>query len=190
MSIDKIFSNIVNQNFTVNTPNKIWCIDFTYLPQKNGTMRYNCTIIDLFDRYAVATCDGNHLTTELAVETLASAIKRHKPPKNLVLHSDQGSQFTSKKFNDFCIINRIQQGMSRVGCPYDNAPMERFYNTLKNEYINLFSFPSAHEQDQGIYDFVYAKYNHVRPHSYIGGLTPFAHGHGHKIFIHWCYNFA
>ena len=104
----KIFSNIVNQNFTVNTPNKIWCIDFTYLPQKNGTMRYNCTIIDLFDRYAVATCDGNHLTTELAVETLASAIKRHKPSKNLVLHSDQGSQFTLKKFNDFYIINRVQ----------------------------------------------------------------------------------
>ena len=81
----KIVSNIVNPNFTVNTPNKIWCIDFTYLPQKNGTMRYNCTIIDLFDHYGVATCDGNHLVTELAVETLASAIKHHKQSKNPLL---------------------------------------------------------------------------------------------------------
>ena len=171
---NKIFPNILNQNFKVVVPNKIWCTDFTYLPQKNGTMRYNCTIIDLYDRSAVATLDGNHITAELAMATLTIALERHKPNKGLILHSDQGSQFTSKLFNNFCEKNYIQQSMSRAGCPYDNAPMERFYNTLKHEYFNLYSFNSADELDQGIYEFIYMKYNHVRPHSYNGGRTPYA----------------
>lgn len=170
---NKVFPNLLNQNFKTELPNKIWCTDFTYLPQKNGTMHYNCTIIDLYDRSAVATLNGKHITTELAIETLKIALKRHKPGKGLILHSDQGSQFTSKVFNDFCGGNHVQQSMSRTGCPYDNAPMERFYNTLKNEYFNLFTFNSSDELNQGIYEFVYVKYNHVRPHSYNGGLTPY-----------------
>lgn len=63
--------------------------------------------------------------------------------------------------------------MSRAGCPYDNTPMKRFYNTLKNECFNLF-FYSLDELDREIYEFVYVKYNHVRPHSYNGELTPYA----------------
>ncbi|WMJ22168.1 IS3 family transposase [Paludicola sp. MB14-C6] len=146
---NKIFLNLVNQNFDVEQPNMVWCTDFTYLPQKDGVMRYNCSIIDLYDRSAVATLDGNHITAELGIETLKIAIKRYKPPRGLILHSDQGSQFTSKEFNDYCQKAHIQQSMSRAGCPYDNAPMERFYNTLKNEFFNLFTFQSADEMDKG-----------------------------------------
>ena len=170
----KVFPNLLNRQFTADAPNKIWCTDFTYLPEKNSSMRYNCTIIDLYDRSAVATLDGTHITTELAIETLNIALKRYKPAKGLILHSDQGRQFTAKEFNDFCKKNHIQQSMSKAGCPYDNAPMERFYNTLKNEFFNLYHFKSTEELDQKLYDFVYVKYNHVRPHSYNDGLTPYA----------------
>lgn len=173
-TIHKVYPNLLNQNFKIDVPNKIWCTDFTYLPQKDGTMRYNCTIIDLYDRSAVATLNGNHITAELATKTLTIALKRYKPSKGIILHSDQGSQFTSKDFNDFCKKNYVQQSMSRGGCPYDNAPVERFYNTLKNEFFNLYSFRSSEELDQGIYEFVYVKYNHVRPHSYNEGRTPSA----------------
>lgn len=169
---NKIFPNLLNRNFKAESPNKVWCMDFTYLLQKNGSVRYNCTIIDLFDRCAVATLNGYHITTELAIDTLRIALKRHNPDKGLMLHSDQGSQFTAKDFNSFCEKNHVQQSMSHAGCPYDNAPMERFYNTLKNEFFHLYSFDSTEKLDQGIYDFVYVKYNHVRPHSYNGGLTP------------------
>lgn len=137
-------------------------------------MRYNCTIIDLYDRSAVATLNGNHITAELAIKTLTIALKRYKPSKGIILHSDQGSQFTPKEFNDFCKKNYVQQSMSGAGCPYDNAPVERFYNTLKNEFFNLYSFRSSDELDQGIYEFIYVKYNHIRPHSYNGGRTPYA----------------
>ena len=172
--VSKLFPNLLNQNFDVEKPNHVWCTDFTYLFLSDGTNRYNCTIIDLNDRSVMASLDGNHITAELAIETLKIAINRHKPGKGIILHSDQGSQFTSKEFNDFCEKSFIQQSMSRAGCPYDNAPMERYYNTLKNEFTNLFSFKSSQEMDVSINDFAYGWYNHVRPHTYNGGLTPSA----------------
>ena len=73
-----------------------------------------------------------------------------------------------------CVKNHVQQSMSRAGCPYDNAPMERFYNTLKNEYFNLRKFKTVEQLAHGIYQFIYGKYNRKRPHSYNNGLTPHA----------------
>lgn len=170
----KVFPNLLNRHFTVGKPNRIWTTDFTYLPLADGTMHYNCTIIDLYDRSAVATLNGASITANLAIRTLKKALAWHKPDKGLILHSDQGVQFASKEFNDFCEQHQIQQSMSHAGCPYDNAPMERFYNTLKNEYFNLRKFKDVASLNNGIYRFVYGKYNRKRPHSYNAGLTPYA----------------
>ena len=169
-----IFPNLINQNFDVTSINKVCCTDFTYLFLTNGMVRYNCTIIDLKDRSVIASLNGNHITSELSIQTLQIAIKRHNPGKGFILHSDQGSQFTSKEFNAFCRKSDIQQRMSRAGCPYDNAPMERYYNILKNEHTNLFFYKSESEIDFSVNDFSYGWYNHVRPHTYNGGLTPYA----------------
>ncbi|MBW7798855.1 integrase core domain-containing protein, partial [Streptococcus thermophilus] len=78
------------------------------------------------------------------------------------------------EFNKFCDKNYVQQSMSKAGCPYDNAVMERFYNTLKHEFYYLYMFDSNDILDQKLYEFVYGKYNHVRPHRANGGLTPYA----------------
>lgn len=169
-----VFPNLVNQNFKTEAPNKIWCTDFTYLHLSNGSVRYNCTIIDIYDRSVVASLNGDNITSELAIETLKIAIKRHKPKKGLILHSDQGSQFTSKEFNRLCEQSKIQQSMSRAGCPYDNAPMERYYNTLKSELTNHFSYRTKEDLDIAISDFAYGWYNHVRPHTFNAGKTPSA----------------
>jgi transposase InsO family protein len=170
----KVFANLLNRNFAAEKPNQLWATDFTYLPMADGTMHYNCTIIDLYDRYAVATLNGASITADLAIRTLEKALRQHKPGKGLILHSDQGVQFTSKVFNDFCERHHVQQSMSQAGCPYDNAPMERFYNTLKNEYFNLRKFKDIESLNIGIYRFVYCHYNRKRPHSYNGGQTPWA----------------
>ena len=66
----KVFPNLLNQNFVTESKNQIWCTDFTYLFLDNGTVRYNCTIIDLFDRSVIASLNGDHITAELAIETL------------------------------------------------------------------------------------------------------------------------
>lgn len=91
----------------------------------------------------------------------------------IILHLDQGSQYASKDFTDFCTKTGIIQSMSKDGYPYDNAPMERYYNTLKNELIYLHYYHTVEELNSSIEEFTYITYNHVRPHSYNGYKTSF-----------------
>lgn len=114
---NKIFPNVLKQNFTADAKNKIWCTDFTYIRLSNGKMRYNCTIIDLYDRCAVASLDSSYINTELAIDTLKRAVENEKPHSSLILHSDQGCQFTSWTFVDFSKSQGIIQSMSKAGCP-------------------------------------------------------------------------
>ena len=139
----------------------------------NGKMRYNCTILDLAKREAIATVNSKWINTDLAIKTLSKAIEREKPEKGLILHSDQGVQFTSWAFTEYCEQQGITQSMSKAGCPYDNAPMERFYKSFKTELIYLNKFKNDEQLDKAVNKYVYVWYNHIRPHTYNGGLTPF-----------------
>ena len=171
--VKKIFPNILKQNFNVVEKNKVWCTDFTYIRMANGKMRYNCTILDLAKREAIATVNSKSINTDLAVNALSKAIKREKPGKGLILHSDQGVQFTSWAFTEYCEQQGIIQSMSKAGCPYDNAPMERFYKSFKTEFIYLNKFENDEQLNKAVNKYVYVWYNHIRPHSHNGGLTPF-----------------
>ena len=170
----KVFENLLKQDFFADKPNRKWCTDFTYLFLKNGDVRYNCTIIDLYDRSVVASITDRHITSDLAIRTLQKALDSQPAIKNgLLLHSDQGSQFASRAFVEFCKSVHITQSMSKAGYPYDNAPMERYFNTLKNECTNLYSFQTEEQLYQAVEEFAYITYNHVRPHAYNGYKTPF-----------------
>jgi len=187
----KVFPNLLEQDFTADKSNQKWCTDFTYLFLKDGRKRYNCSIIDLYDRSVIASMNGKEMTSELAINTLKKALSAQPAKKNgLILHSDQGSQYTSKAFTEFCESVHITQSMSKAGCPYDNAPMERYFNTLKNELIYQHYFCNDKELDAAINDFAFVWYNHVRPHSYNNGLTPFEARFNQKNIRSDCYNFA
>lgn len=170
----KVFENLFDQCFSAEEPNRKWCTDFTYLFLQNGNTRYNCTVLDLYDRSVVASVTGKEITSELAIRTLEKAFADNPSvlKKGIILHSDQGSQYTSKKFTGFCEAHGVKQSMSRAGCPYDNAPMERYFNTLKNELTNLYSYTSEEKLCEAVSDFAYTWYNHGRPHSYDNWLTP------------------
>lgn len=89
----KIFTNLINQDFKSHKINQVWCTDFTYLSLSNGTLRYNCSIINLYDRSVVASETGKWITSELAIRTLEKALNTQKSvSEDLILHSDQGSQ--------------------------------------------------------------------------------------------------
>lgn len=170
----KVFGNRLKQDFHADRLNQKWCTDFTYLFLKNGDVRYNCTIIDLYDRSVVSSITDRHITSDLAVRTLRKALDYQHPAKDgLILHSDQGSQYTSKAFIEFCESVHVTQSMSKAGYPYDNAPMERYFNTLKNECTNLHGFRTEEELYRTVEEFAYVTYNHLRPHSYNGYRTPF-----------------
>ena len=167
----KIFDNLIKQDFNIEEKNKVWCTDFTYMRQPNGKFRYNCTIIDLHDRSAITSVNGDYINTELAIEALSEALDKEKQPKGLILHSDQGVQFASWEFVSFCKEHGITQSMSKAGCPYDNAPMERFYNTFKSCFYYRYTFDSVEMLDEMTKEYV-NWYNYVRPHSYNNYLTP------------------
>jgi len=170
--IHKTFDNLLEQDFTTSEPNKVWCTDFTYLELACGKKRYNCSIIDLYDRSIIASENSKYIDAKLAVDTLKTAIEKHKPKQETILHSDQGSQFASIAFTEYCRENKIIQSMSRAGCPYDNVVMERYYNTLKNEFLNHYSFESDDVLNEAINDYAFIWYNYQRPHTYNKKMTP------------------
>jgi transposase InsO family protein len=170
----RVFANLLQQNFTADKINQKWCTDFTYLFLKNHDVRYNCSIIDLHERSVVASITDRNITSDLAIRTLQKALaSQPKITGDLILHSDQGTQYTSKAFIEFCESVNITQSMSKAGYPYDNAPMERYFNTLKNECTNLYEFDTEKDLYQAVEEFAYTTYNHVRPHSFNNYKTPF-----------------
>lgn len=169
----KKFDNHLNREFHAERPNVKWCTDFTYLYMEDGRKRYNCSIIDLFDKSVVASLNSSHIDARLAIDTLDTALRKNRYPKNILLHSDQGSQYTSQAFTEYCCKHNIKQSMSMAGCPYDNAPMESFYGTFKAEFVNKHRFTTDEELNEATMDYVYVYYNHIRPHSSNGYLTPF-----------------
>ena len=170
----KVFPNLLEQDFDCEEANTKWCTDFTYLFLEDGSKRYNCTILDPHDRSVIASMTDKNITADLAVRTLRKAIESQPEIKGvLILHSDQGSQYTSKEFVEYCERMRITQSMSKAGYPYDNAPMERYFNTLKNDLIYEHSYKTEESLYQAIEEYAYVTYNHVRPHSYNGYKTPF-----------------
>ena len=171
----KVFPNLLDQNFQAEKINQKWCTDFTYLFLKDGRKRYNCTVLDLHERSVVASLTDKRITSELAIRTLQKALKDQgiTKPDGLLIHSDQGSQFTSKEFVRFCEEQGIQQSMSKAGYPYDNAPMERYFNTLKNELIYQHEYDTEDDLYHSIEKYAYVEYNTKRPHSYNQWKTPF-----------------
>lgn len=169
----KIFENRLKQDFTAQKVNQKWCTDFTYLFLKNHEVRYNCSILDLYDRSIVASVTDKSITSDLAIRTLKKALDSQPAIKGeLILHSDQGTQYTSKAFVEFCESEHVTQSMSKAGHPYDNAPMERYFNTLKNEYMNCYEYRTEEDLYRAVDEYAYVIYNHIRPHSYNHYKTP------------------
>ncbi len=124
-TVHKVFDNLLNQDFQAEQINQKWATDFTYLFLKDGSVRYNCSVVDLHDRSVVSSITDRNITTDLAIRTVKKALEAQTSvSKNLSLHSDQGAQFTSKEFIEFCESAGVTQSMSKAGYPYDNAPME------------------------------------------------------------------
>jgi Transposase and inactivated derivatives len=93
------------------------------------------------------------------METLKFVLESNPIQEKLILHSEQGIQVASRAFISFCADNEITQSMSRAGNPYDNGPLERFYNTLKSEFMLQYSFETDNDLNQGIYEYIFNCYN-------------------------------
>lgn len=118
--------NLLNQDFTSDTPNKKWVSDITYIPTDEGFL-YLAGIEDLFQRKVVGWSLGSRITKELTISALEQAVGRENPGEGLIFHSDRGSQYAAYAFQDALHKYHIRQSMSRKGDCYDNACMESFF---------------------------------------------------------------
>ena len=126
--------NLVKRNFNVEKGNLIWVTDITYLIY-NGKRAYLSTILDLYDRKIVAYKISKFNDIKIVIDTLNEAIAKRKDVHGLIIHSDQGFQYTSYEYKAICESNGIQISMSRKGTPIDDSPMESFHGILKKETL-------------------------------------------------------
>ena len=131
---ENVKPNLLKRNFTTDAPNKVWDTDVTYLIFK-GARAYLSTIIDLYDRKVVAYKISKHNDNKLVIDTLNEAISKRKDVHGLILHSDQGFQYTSYEYKAICESNGIQISMARKGTPIDDSPIESWHSLLKKETL-------------------------------------------------------
>lgn len=165
------YTNILKRNFHTEAPNKVWVSDITYV-KVNGKNNFVCIVLDLFSRKIVSyTCSSN-MKKELVIETLSKAMRNRHYPKNVIFHSDRGSQYTSKDFRRLIDSYDIVQSFSKAGCPYDNAVAEAFFKYYKQGETNRRSYRTLDELKLATFEYVEKYYNNYNPHSHNGGRTP------------------
>ena len=131
---DNVKPNLLNRNFNTDAPNKVWDTDITYLIFK-CSRAYLSTIIDLYDRKVVAYKISKRNDNKLVIDTLNEAILKRKDVSGLILHSDQGFQYTSYEYKAICESNGIIISMSKKGTPIDDSPIESWHALLKKETL-------------------------------------------------------
>ena len=177
--------NILDQIFTADAPNQKWATDITYLPTESGWV-YLAVVLDLFSRKVVGWSISESLATPLVSTTLRNAIEARKPDtKSLLHHSDRGSQYTSDDYQKTLRTLNITCSMSRTGCCYDNAVMERFFWSLKHEWTKFEHFADINQARRCVFQYIETFYNSKRIHQTLGYKTPdeFEEQHQTKLAV-------
>lgn len=167
---DKIARDLVERNFSVAAPNRLWVADITYIPTLAGVL-YLGVVLDVFSRRVIGWAMAAHMKTELVLSALDMALGQ-RTVDNVIHHSDQGSQYTSLAFGLRCKKAGIRPSMGSVGDCYDNALCESFFATLECELMDRVTFKNRKDAEMQIFDFIEGWYNPHRRHSAIGYLSP------------------
>ena len=163
--------NRVQREFSVDKPNKVWVTDITYIRTWQGWL-YLSVVVDLYARKVVGWSMKPTLSRELAIDALLMAVWRRKPTEQVIVHSDQGTQFGSDDFKRFCKTHNLEPSMSRRGNCWDNAVAESFFSSLKKERIRKRVYKTREMARADIFDYIEIFYNRSRRHSHLGGLSP------------------
>jgi len=162
--------DLVERDFTAERPDQLWVADITYVPTWAGFL-YLAVVLDAFSRRVVGWAMAMHLRTQLVLDALDMALGQRRP-RDVVHHSDQGSQYTSIAFGARCRQAGVRPSMGSVGDCYDNALCESFFATLECELIDRRRFPTQSAARSAVFEFIEGWYNPCRRHSSIGYLSP------------------
>src|SRR4030065_455817 len=166
-----VADNILGQQFKVAAPNKVWVSDITYVPTDEGWL-YVAAHKDLFTADIVGYAMGERLTRNLVSQSLFKAVAAKRPAKGLIHHSDRGSQYCSHEYRNILERFGLKASMSRKGNCYDNAPMESFWGTLKQELVHHRRHRTRQEAIRDITEYIEVFYKRERLQPGLGFLSP------------------
>lgn len=189
-----VAANLLARDFERTRPNEVWAGDITYIPTDEGWL-YLATTLDLYSRRIVGWALSERMKSQLVIDALTMAIAQRRPPAGLIHHSDRGSQYASRAFQEMLAAHRMTCSMSRRGDCYDNAVVESFFGTLKCELVSFAgrrrgsainedceahkrretgrgSFESRDEARRMIFEWIEVFYNRQRLHSSLGYKSP------------------
>lgn len=166
-----VADNLVMQDFSPDHKNQLWVADITYIHTGEGWL-YLAGIKDVFTCEIVGYAIGERMTQELCIAALQLAVARHKPTAGLIHHSDRGSQYCSTTYQKAVSKNGMVASMSRKGNCYDNAPMESFWGSLKNELVHHANYTTKQQAQDEIVEYIEIFYNRQRRHSRLNNLSP------------------
>ena len=166
-----IFSNLLKRDFTASAPNKKWVSDISYVWTTEGWL-YLCVFIDLFSRSVIGWSMSKRINKQLVCDALTMALWRRGFPRGVIVHTDRGSQYASKRYRELLKNNGLIGSMSRKGDCWDNSVAESFFKTIKYEHLYDFSFKTREHAKQEIFEYIEVYYNKKRRHSYLGYLSP------------------
>ena len=165
-----VAENVLNRKFCPVAANKIWATDITYIWTLEG-WSYLAIVMDLYSRRVVGWSIGSRMTKSLVLSALDMAFWQRNPEPGLLHHSDRGSQYACKKYQNRLNQYKMTPSMSRKGNCWDNAPVERFFRSLKSERISYCRFETREQARMEVIDYI-AWYNSDRLHSTLGGVSP------------------
>jgi len=163
--------NLLARDFTAEVPDKVWVSDITYLATRTGWL-YLTVIIDLFSRMVIGWALSSSLSHEMVVAALKRAVRKRRPGKGLVFHSDRGVQYACTDFRKELGKYGFIQSMSRKGNCWDNAVAESFFGIMKTELVYHEKYEGHQDTLHSIFEYIEAFYNRERRHSTLGYLSP------------------
>jgi transposase InsO family protein len=169
-----VAANLLEQHFEAEAPNQVWVSDITYIPTEEGWL-YCAAHKDLWNGEIVGYALGSRITKDLVERSLLRAAAAKRPPDGLIHHSDRGSQYCSPHFQKLLARIGMKPSMSRKGNCYDNAPMESFWGTMKNELVHHRRYKTREEAIKEITEYIEIFYNRQRRQKRLGYLSPAAY---------------
>ena len=161
---------LIKRNYDVSQPNKVWVIDITYIRTWEVWL-YVAVALDLFSREVIVWAARQTIDRELVLDTILMAVCTRKPKKTII-HSDQGSQYSSDDWRRFCKTDNLEPSMTRRGNCWDNAVAEPFSGSLKKERIKKCIYKDRKLTIEDVSDYIDMFYNPTRRHQHLGGVSP------------------
>lgn len=172
--VSHVAPNTLARQFEIGQPNKVWVTDFTYIRTHEGWL-YLTIVLDLFSRQVVGWSMKHSPRADLVIDALLMAIWRRKPKEKVMIHSDQGIQYTCSDWRTFLKDHNLEASMSRRGNCHDNAVAESFFSLLKMERIKRRIYKTRNDARSDIFDYIEFFYNPKRHHGSNEGLSPMAY---------------